>query len=675
MRKPFSSFATFALTITLSMIMGFWAPLVLSQGVPIEPVSVETSQELVVNDERYSIDLEVPIDASAMQEAEAADGTRVLVKPGESDPLGAVYVPTDESNQRATRYLPQFVGSADAVCPVDQVAAATLTGDGVIWVAAAPEMDLRQEELVEIGQTSDGQAMFGIPGDDQVVNLFVANNSGQGPNSLVRYTQVNSENTPAQLAGGFVFAGQEFTATPGAVSSLDGLVKVGCAGLFPLFASAPDQPFTTVALQVNGAAASYEGAPPTEPAADIPAEPSTPEPATPEVTQPPATAVPPTAVPPTEVPPTAVPPTEVPPTAVPPTEVPPTAVPPTEVPPTEVPPTTVPPTEVPPTAVPPTAVPATEVPPTAAPAVVVPPVQDVAGAEEGEVEPTAVPPTPDPAQPTPTPLVARPTPTPVVYQAPAAVATASVQVASTPALQSTALQCVGVIGSMDDDNIPSHLPRQLQFAGQSYAFTEAVSSSDLGEQNEVSCVGPFVVIEIEGSDTLYLGIQNSTQTLYAFEKSAAFTVQAQTYDTQTPQRLSMPDTDEGPGAKYRAVDPLVPMSYSSVSMVLYVSNADSSTHDRILGHSVSDDAFGEYVPAGEAEAASQEVIDKAAQHGIPAQFVIGTQQYVLVALWTPFGTTTNGWLTLYGVDGEAAPDQLVGLDPRQTNCLVFNKDD
>ena len=72
MRKPFSSFATFALTITLSMMMGFWAPLVLSQGVPIEPVSVETSQELVVNDERYSIDLEVPIDASAMQEAEAA---------------------------------------------------------------------------------------------------------------------------------------------------------------------------------------------------------------------------------------------------------------------------------------------------------------------------------------------------------------------------------------------------------------------------------------------------------------------------------------------------------------------------------------------------------------------------------------------------------------------------
>ena len=295
MRKPFSSFATFALTITLSMIMGFWAPLVLSQGVPIEPVSVETSQELVVNDERYSIDLEVPIDASAMQEAEAADGTRVLVKPGESDPLGAVYVPTDESNQRATRYLPQFVGSADAVCPVDQVAAATLTGDGVIWVAAAPEMDLRQEELVEIGQTSDGQAMFGIPGDDQVVNLFVANNSGQGPNSLVRYTQVNSENTPAQLAGGFVFAGQEFTATPGAVSSLDGLVKVGCAGLFPMYASAKDQPFTTVALQVNGAAAAFEGAPPTEPAADIPAEPSTPEPATPEVTQPPATAVPPNA--------------------------------------------------------------------------------------------------------------------------------------------------------------------------------------------------------------------------------------------------------------------------------------------------------------------------------------------------------------------------------------------
>jgi hypothetical protein len=302
-------------------------------------------------------------------------------------------------------------------------------------------------------------------------------------------------------------------------------------------------------------------------------------------------------------------------------------------------------------------------------------VQDVPGAEEGDVEPTAVPPTPNPAEPTPTPRQPRPTPTPAVFQAPAQVATASVQVASTPAVQTTALQCAGVIGTMDDDGVPDRLPRQLQYAGQSYAFTGPVSSDELGDTREISCIGPFVVVQVEGSETLYLGIQNSMDTLYAFERTTAFTVQSQTYDTQTPNRLAMPDTDSGAGATYRAAGPLVPTSYSSISLVLYVSDADAQTHDRILGHSVANDAFGEFVPEGQSDPASQEVIDTAAQFGIPSQFVVGNQRYVLVALWTPFGTTTNGWLTLYGVDGEATPDQLIGLDPRQTDLLVFNRDD
>jgi hypothetical protein len=194
-------------------------------------------------------------------------------------------------------------------------------------------------------------------------------------------------------------------------------------------------------------------------------------------------------------------------------------------------------------------------------------------------------------------------------------------------------------------------------------------------RDELSCVGPFVVIQVEGSDVLYLGIQNDPETLYAFERSAAFTVQAQTYDTQTPNRLAMPDTDAGPGAIYRLAAPLVPVSYSSVSMVLYVSDAEAASHDRILGHSVSADAFGEYVPEGAVDPANQDVVDQAAGYGIPADFVVGSQRYVLVALWTPFGTTTNGWMTLYGVEGEAAPDQLVGLDPRRIECLVFDKDD
>lgn len=242
-------------------------------------------------------------------------------------------------------------------------------------------------------------------------------------------------------------------------------------------------------------------------------------------------------------------------------------------------------------------------------------------------------------------------------------------------MQTTALQCAGVIGELDDQGIPDRLPRQLQYAGQSYTFISVVPGTDVADGEEVSCVGPFVVIQVEGSDTLYLGVQNAPETLYAFEESASFTVQSQTYDTQTPNRLAMPDTDSGPGATYRAAGTLMPTSYSSTSMVLYVSDVEASPHDRILGHSVSEDAFGEFVPEGEAEQVGQDVVDQATQYGIPGEFVIGGQRYVLVALWTPFGTTTNGWMTLYGVDGQDAPDQLIGLDPRQTGVLVFDRDD
>lgn len=677
MRKPLSPFAALALMTTLITLIGMLPSQMLAQDTPIEPVDSGLPQELVVNDLRYSIDIEVPIDANPMQPAQAADGTAVLAKPGGSDPLEAVYVPVDETNQRATRYLPQHVGNADAMCPADQVDPATLTGNDATWVAAGPEMDYTIDTLGQIGETSEGLPMYGIPGDDSLTNLFVANNQGQGPNSLVRYALLDAQNTPVQIANGFTFNGQPFVSQPGSVAALDGLVKVGCVGLFPMMAPTAEAPYTNVALAVNNAPAAFvAGEQPT----DLVDE-STPAPEPP--VEEPATAVPPTevpatAVPPTEVPATAVPPTEVPPTEVPPTEVPPTEVPPTEVPPTEVPPTEVPATEVPATEAPATEVPATEAPATEAPPTEVPPtappVQNVTGAEEGEVEPTAVPPTPDPAVPAPTPRPIRPTPTPVVYQAPASVATAPATVPSPAAIRAESRQCVGVIGTMDDNGVPDRLPRQVQYAGQSYAFDSKVTRDDAGELEAVSCIGPFVVLQGEGSDALYLGIQNSPDELFSFRATTAFTVQSQTYDTQSPNRLRMPDTDSGEGATYRAAAPLVPISYSSLSLVLYVADAEAESHDLVMGYAVADDVFGEYVPEGSAEAASQDVIDRAATFGVPSQFTLGSTRYVLVGLWTPFGSTTNGWLTLYGEADNAEPGRLMGLDPRRSDCLVFNRD-
>ena len=107
----------------------------------------------------------------------------------------------------------------------------------------------------------------------------------------------------------------------------------------------------------------------------------------------------------------------------------------------------------------------------------------------------------------------------------------------------------------------------------------------------------------------------------------------------------------------------------------FVSDAEATQPERILGFAVDQDVFGLYLPEGEAEPASAEVQQRAEALGIHPTLTLGTepQVYVLVELWQPFGTTTNGWVTLYGPEGEAAPEQLVGIDPRRLDLLVFNR--
>ena len=109
--------------------------------------------------------------------------------------------------------------------------------------------------------------------------------------------------------------------------------------------------------------------------------------------------------------------------------------------------------------------------------------------------------------------------------------------------------------------------------------------------------------------------------------------------------------------------------------MLFVADAEDPQPDRILGFAEDEDLIGEYRPAGEVEAASEEIQARAEEHGIHPTLTIGTnpQEYVLVALWEPFGTTTNGWLTLYAPTGAEAPEQLVGVDPRKLELSVFDR--
>ncbi len=288
--------ATF--TMILALLAGAWAPSLAAQGGAIQPLEPTGAPvELVVEGQRYLRDLDVPADLNPMEQRTADSGETVYAKPGESDPLGAIYLPLEDGSGASTRYYPELLGQPDATCPVELADMGTLSGNGQTYVAAGPETDYTPDALQQAGTTNDNNAIYGIPGDDQLRIIFVAQNSGQGPNSLVRYVLQGADGVPAGLPDPMTFGGQEFTPAPGAVSSLDGLVRVGCAGPFPAFAASPDQPFDVIALDVGGTPVAFQatggGAPeevstppstpastpiPTQEATAVPTEEATPEP-------------------------------------------------------------------------------------------------------------------------------------------------------------------------------------------------------------------------------------------------------------------------------------------------------------------------------------------------------------------------------------------------------------
>lgn len=682
-------------TLILGMMVVGYPVASRAQDAPIIPVDQgQDANEVVVEGTRYLRDLDVPVDLSPMQQLTDDSGTTVYEKPGESDPFGAIYVPLEDGSGFATRFYPQYVGQQDAVCPADQGEAGTLTGNGSTYVSSGPEPDYTQDFLEPVGTTGDGLTIFAIAGDDEMANLFVGQNEGQGPNSLSRYVALEANGAPASLGESFSFAGQDFTLSPGAIASTEGLVRIGCAGLFPLFAASPDQPFTVAALDLANQTIAYEAAPGAEPIASPTEFPSTPVPtdipATPEPTELP-TSPDPTELPatpePTDIPATPEPtatPTEVPATPTPaPTATPePTPTPePTATPaPTPTPESTSTPTEAAapvPTSTPtiestpePTTEPTAE--PTAESTAV--PDDDDTG-EEPEALPTEVPPTPAPGTPDPTQPPARPTPTPRVLQPQAVVPTLPPDVPSPPAGGTDVIACSGNTGEVDADGVPERLPRNLQYGGNAYRYSGQVAFGEPGELTATGCVGAFVLYqpadEADG-ERIYLGVSNNVDTLFVFEETSSFTVQSESQVTEAPRTLELGETEEQGAVSYRATDPWQRSLYSSLSLVVYVADPEAGSPDRLLGYSVGNDVFGEYMLEGEAEAAPQDVRDEAESLGVHAELIIDGQRYVLVALWEPFGTTTNGWLTLYAQDREGAPSSLVGLDPRRQDLLVFD---
>ncbi len=619
--------------VTMVAIVAITIPAIASrawaQGDVATP-GAETTNEIVVDGARYAFDRTVTVDLSQLEQRADDSGNAIWVDPG--DPVGAVYT---EREGAAARYLPEHLGAPDIACPSDATASAgtiqgSFGGTEVTYIPAGPEPDLSPDQLTQITQASDGRIVYALSSEQPFPELFVTDPAG----GLVHYIAIEPNGVPATFPERLDFAGQTFQLTAGESAGGD-QQKIGCALGFPALADAGEAPgsLSSITIQAGDTGVVYRAIGPVAPSTSV-VTPGTPAPTLAPTVAP---TVPPTVAP--TVPPTVAP--TIPPTLAPTSTPEPTA--------------TVSPTPTPePTA---TA--------TAAPT------------DAATTAPTAAPTTAPTSQPTapaavttPTP---RPTPTPQVLQPPAVVPTLPPNAPPPAASTAPAIGCTGTAGPIGADGLPERLPPALQFQGNGYRFAERVSIEAIGDLDRVGCVGAFEAFVDADNDVLYLTLGTVSDSAFRYERASSFEVRVEV--TADPRVLVLQGEGDQPDVRYRAADPLVRSVYSSVTLILFVPDPEDQQPARILGFAQDADLIGEYRLADDAEPASEEVQARAGEHGILPTLTIGTnpQEYVLVALWEPFGTTTNGWLTLYAPAGETAPDQLVGADPRRLDLAVFDR--
>jgi hypothetical protein len=660
-------------------------------------------REVEFQGERYLFDrmVDISVESTGLLEIGRASGLRLFAatEQGPFDRIFGLAKPRPESG--LARYLP-VVPPGGAQCPAETAGLGPLNLESVNYAPAGPEPDLTTDRMQQVGQAGDFP-LFAESAAPPFGEVFV-----QTADALQRFIALNDQGLPPQLAGTVPFGGQQLTFVDNATGQIDvsTLSRIGCAAPFPIAAAAgSQQPYTELfaivgdqilRFSVTEASASpvpvdlatettepgivpvgtqpVEAETPTEQPTNTPTETPTEEPtATPTETPVPPTDTPTeTPVPPTNTPTeTPVPPTNTPTeTPVPPTDTPTeTPAPPTETP-TEVPPTNTPaPTDTPTTA--PTETPAptnTPIPPTAtatptlsaAAVATATPTPSPTSTLVSVPAPSSTPsPTTAPAQPSPTPTSTSAAAQPTVIIGPNAAPTA----APPP-------PCPGDVGQVGPDGRPLRLPAAIQVRGQTYVYAGIANPAQEGALRRIGCVGPFQLMTSASSNSqteLFLFLSTPPRpgapVLFRYESVPSFAIRFEV--AGSAQVIT------NGNVQYVAAEPLQRMVFSSLDVVLYTADPAQPTPDRIFARSVTSGMIGEFVPAE--EGASTAAVTPQAGSGLNPDLTIGGAHYVLTAIWTVVGATSDGWLILYSTTAEGTPDMLLGFDPRVPELLVYRR--
>ena len=626
---------------------------------------------LILGTGQYLFDRTVPLDPATLSELETTDD-------------GTVYGPADGATDRVflqqdggplTRYLALSGVDGANTCLSEGSSFLPLGVGDATYAFAGIDPDLTTADLVQIDGSFDinGQSssVFVDAGSfDPLPEVFA-----DTPDGLYRFTLLDASGVPLQLSPSFAINDQTATFDADVTGSTDlsTLTRVGCAGPFPAYGSVATGPFSELFVAVSQSVLRFAvtgGATP---------EPTTPVPAT-TTTEPTATFAPTaTATATATVAPTATATLE--PTATPAPTATATSAPTATTEPTQT--ATATATSQPTATVAPTATatvdaqvtsaaidPTPTLAPVIAPTATVTPDATATTLATATVAPSATA-SPSPAA---TATVVPPKPRPTrVLQPPAIVPTLPAGV--TPAAATVVpTSCGGPIGAYAADGYPELLPRQIQRAGVSYRLTGFADPGASGTLTRIGCVGGFDVVSSDGqplTSTLYLrvpqgSVQSGHETLFRFDVAITFTVRAES--AQGPALIS------NGTASFTATTPWVRSAYSSVTVELYVPSADNPTPDLVYAVRVGGGVIGSYQRATSNETeAEASIVDAGQAAGLNADLTVAGQRYVLVALWSPAGTTTNGFVTLYADQADQSGTRLLGLDPRDPNLLIFER--
>jgi hypothetical protein len=231
-------------------------------------------------------------------------------------------------------------------------------------------------------------------------------------------------------------------------------------------------------------------------------------------------------------------------------------------------------------------------------------------------------------------------------------------------------ECQGDPGEIDAEGLPERLPRRIQLSGIAYSFAAQEQLTDDIRLRRIGCVGPFEAAQAQGTgngQVIYLRLGRNSETLYRYGAASSFDVDFTVGGD--PRVITAGDE------RYVLEETWQRSIYSSVTMIIFSQDPGEPNPSRIFGVPVDGDVIAEYVPeGGDVVEATAELQARASEVEINPDLVLaGGQRYLLVNLWSPVGTTTNGWVTLYSSAGEGITDTLLATDPRSLDLFVYRR--